>query len=71
MAMIDHHHDHTDGGLTASMMIVLLAVVAALILLGLVFAWNPWATNNVGGPGQGGEDEPVMEEQVPNPNIVR
>jgi hypothetical protein len=71
MAMIDHHHDHTtDGGLTASMMVVLLAVIAALILLGVVFAWNPWANDGTTAPGQGGEDEPVMEEQVA-PNIVR
>jgi hypothetical protein len=67
--LIDHGHTHHDGSsaVTASMMLVILAVVTALILLGVVFAWNPWAGGDSTGPGQGGEDsEPVQEQQVPN-----
>ena len=70
-----HGHTHRDypedtTGITASMMMVILAVLAALVLLGLVFAWNPWAANGGGaGPGQGGDDnQPAQEEQLaPNP----
>jgi hypothetical protein len=62
------HSDHTHaGGGFAPMTVVLFAILITLLLLFLVFAWNPWASgNSSGGPGQGGSDEPAQEMNVPN-----
>lgn len=69
--MTMHHghtsHDHIGGGF-APMTIMLFALLIGLLMLFLVFAWNPWTTggNGSGGPGQGGSDEPAQQQTVPN-----
>ncbi len=70
--MHDHHiHTHSDAddavAVTSSMMFIILAIVAALVILAVAFAWSPWSTTpqNRVTPGQGGSDNPNIEQPSP------
>ena len=72
MAMHEHPtfgHDHgaSPYEISAAMMTIILVVIATLLLLGVVFAWNPWAGGGSTTPGQGGENEPAQEQQISPP----